>query len=162
MSSVIFQPLLHDPLGWKSSKSTYTDHFKWKKYRSASKDKKLSSYGQGNRKQTEKQPEAVLHALPTVNHEQETIKPIVLANKNENSRGRTVTYRSASAKTSTEHPPVYIVEYKQRPVSGNEVSEANISSRTAMFILFLSLFPGCHLFVCFRWCGTTRSNGSWR
>ena len=124
MSSVIFQPLLHDPLGWKSSKSTYTDHYKWKKYRSASKDKKLSSYSQGHRQQAAKQPVAVLHTLPTVNHEQETIKPIVFVNKNEENRGRTVTYRSASAKTPTEQAPVYIVEQRQRPVSASEVSEA--------------------------------------
>lgn len=46
MSSVIFQPLLHDPLGWKPTGTTYGEHFQWRKVRINRKDKIVSPYGQ--------------------------------------------------------------------------------------------------------------------
>ena len=106
MSSLIFRPLLHDPLGWKSNKSTYADHYKWKKYRSGSKEKKRFS-----------RPSAAVP--PTTATPVTTIQPIVLTNKTEENRARTSALRSASAKTPATEP---IIEEKIRPASVREVS----------------------------------------
>lgn len=121
MSSVIFQPLLHDPLGWKQSKSTYTDAYKWKHYRTSGKDKRISTYGQKYQKELKKQQ--LNNSLPlTTNDEQ-----IILIKKNEESRGVTpLSYRSTpSLKTpptlASDQPPPFIVEYKQRSASTNRV-----------------------------------------
>jgi hypothetical protein len=127
MSSVIFQPLLHDPLGWKSSNSTYNDHFQWTKYRSNNKDKKLSTYGQQYQRQQQKQKlQQTNICLPLVTNEEETIQRVSLVNKNDDKRASSVSHRSSPLKTppmtAVEEPPVLIAEYKQRPVSTNRVS----------------------------------------
>ena len=57
MSSVIFQPLLHDPLGWKASNTTYTDHYQWRKQRLTRKDKIVSPYGQKFQRELQRQKE---------------------------------------------------------------------------------------------------------
>ena len=122
MSSVIFQPLLHDPLGWKSSKSTYTDHYKWKKYRSASKEKKnFSTYGQQRYQRDAPRPSTTPNKQTATRDE-----PIIVTNQNEENRGRTSAFRSASAKTlvvTEQTPMVTHVEEKIRPVSASEVNE---------------------------------------
>lgn len=121
MSSVIFQPLLHDPLGWKSSNSTYTDHYKWRKYRSTSKDKKISSYGQQYQKQLQKlqqqqQQQQANQYLPITTNGEQTINHVIVVKKNEDNQERPVSYRYSPSKT-----PIYIVEYDQRPTSANRV-----------------------------------------
>ena len=121
MSSVIFQPLLHDPLGWKSSNSTYTDHYKWRKYRATSKDRKVSTYGQQFQKQLQKQQPSV------ASNQEQTIKSVDLVNKNDDNQGRPISYRYSALKTPPEQPPVYIVEYKQRPSSTRAVSLLEIN-----------------------------------
>lgn len=133
MSSVIFQPLLHDPLGWKSTKSTYADHYKWKKYRSASKDKKkLTKYSQHQNHHAV--PTTAATPITTITSTEQTIKPIVLTNKTEENRGRTSALRSASAKTPvTEH-----IEEKIRPVSVHEVSAFYLSTSDLIHILCIS------------------------
>lgn len=57
MSSVIFQPLLHDPLGWKASNTTYADHYQWRKQRLTRKDKIVSPYGQKFQRELQRQKE---------------------------------------------------------------------------------------------------------
>jgi hypothetical protein len=121
MSSVIFQPLLHDPLGWKSSNSTYNDHYKWKKYRSTSKDKKISTYGQQYQRQLQKQ-----QCLPLTTNGEQTINRVIVVKNNEENQERPISYRYSPSKT-----PVYIVEYKQRPMSADAV--------TNFFFLFLKI-----------------------
>jgi hypothetical protein len=124
MSSVIFQPLLHDPLGWKSSNSTYADTFTWKKYRKTNKDKKFSAYGQQYQKQLQKQQ--TNNSLPPTANDEQTIQRVILVKKNEENRGPTpASCRYSPSKTPTaviEEPPVLIVDYKQRPASTNRVS----------------------------------------
>ena len=69
MSSVIFQPLLHDPLGWKASNTTYTDHYQWKKQRLTRKDKIVSPYGQKFQRQLQRQkdqPTLVQRSTPSL------------------------------------------------------------------------------------------------
>lgn len=116
MSSVIFQPLLHDPLGWKPSRSTYVDHYKWRKYRATSKDKKISAYGQQSQRKLQKQhPNS---NLPVTTNNEQIGNRIVLVKKDEDQQVPTTPtpYRYSPAKT-----PVYIVEPKPRAVSANEV-----------------------------------------
>jgi hypothetical protein len=83
MSSVIFQPLLHDSLGWKTSNSTYADSYKWKKDRSSNKDKRISTYGQQYQKELQKQQklQQTNASLPPVTNEGQTIQRIVLVKK---------------------------------------------------------------------------------
>lgn len=115
MSSVIFQPLLHDPLGWKSTKSTYADHYKWKKYRSTSKDKKRFVNHSQNQKSVAV-PTTTATPITTILPTEQTVKPIDLKSKTEENRGRTSALRSVSAKTPvTEH-----TEEKIRPASVHE------------------------------------------
>ncbi|CAF1127005.1 unnamed protein product [Rotaria sp. Silwood1] len=117
MSSVIFQPLLHDPLGWKPSNSTYTDHYKWRKYRSTSKDKKVSTYGQKYQRQLQKQQKQT-------NQEEQTNNSVILVKKTEDNQERPNSNRSTSTKT-----PTIIVEYKQRPTTANE--DTNCQSKVS-------------------------------
>lgn len=114
MSSVIFQPLLHDPLGWKPSRSTYVDHYKWRKYRATSKDKKTSIYGQQYQRKLQKQQQANVN-LAT---DEQNVNRIVLVKKDEDQQVPSTPspYRYSPAKT-----PVHIVEPKRRPISANEV-----------------------------------------
>jgi len=116
MSSVIFQPLLHDPLGWKPSNSTYVDHYKWRKYRATSKDKKMSTYGQKYQRELQKQQANQL--LPLTSNGEQIINHVIVVNKNEDQQElqTPISYRYSPSKT-----PVYIVEYKQRPVSADGV-----------------------------------------
>jgi hypothetical protein len=128
MSSVIFQPLLHDSLGWKTSNSTYADSYKWKKDRSSNKDKRISTYGQQYQKELQKQQklQQTNASLPPVTNEGQTIQRIVLVKKNDDQRRSTSSsHRYSPSKTPpavTEEPPAFIVEYKQRPASINRVS----------------------------------------
>ncbi|CAF2383885.1 unnamed protein product [Rotaria sp. Silwood2] len=138
MSSVIFQPLLHDPLGWKSSPTTYADTFKWRKYRSTSKDKKISTYGQQYQKQLRKQQEQqklqqTNTCLSSTTNEEQIIQWPTPTKKNEENRGVTpVSYRCSSSKTAPaiidEHS-VPVVENKQRSASTNR--EATCGSRAS-------------------------------
>jgi len=115
MSSMIFQPLLHDPLGWKPSKSTYVDHYKWRKYRATSKDKKISTYSQQYQRNEQKKQQQQQQQLPLklIPDEQDRV---ILVKKRENQSAPT--YRFSPSKT-----PVLIVEcqQRQRPISANEV-----------------------------------------
>ncbi len=128
MSSVIFQPLLHDPLGWKASNTTYTDTFIWKKPRLTSKDKRISAYGQQYQRQMQKQQklQQTKNSLPPTTNEEQTIQRVILVNKNEedrrptpSSRGRTP---SKTPSVVSEEPPAILIEYKQRSASTNKVS----------------------------------------
>lgn len=124
MSSMIFQPLLHDPLGWKSNKSTYADHYKWKKYRSGTKEKKrYSDYSQTSHRA----PPTTATATTIIPSEQ-TIKPIVLLNKTEENRGRT----SVTNKT----PPL-----DQTPV--NKGNEEKVRAASVHQVSPLRLVPLC-------------------
>ncbi len=116
---MIFQPLLHDPLGWKPSKSTYVDHYKWRKYRTTSKDRKVSTYGQQYQRQLQKQQ--ANQTLPLTANGEQNVSRVILVNKNEDqpqTPPTPISYRYSPSKT-----PVYIVEYKQRPASANEVKD---------------------------------------
>jgi hypothetical protein len=115
MSSVIFQPLLYDPLGWKSSKSSYTDHYKWRQYGSISKDKFMSTYGQRFHRQLRKQ-KAANQSLPLTTNEEQPPNRIIVLRKYDDDREPPISYRYLPTKT-----PVYIVEHKQRPASTNVV-----------------------------------------
>ena len=120
---MIFQPLLHDPLGWKPSNSTYVDHYKWKKYRATIKDKKISTYGQQYQRQLQKKQ--LSQSLPLTTNSEQPISRVIVVKKNEDQQPPTptpISYRYTPSKT-----PVYIVEYKQRPVS------AAIEVREGMF-----------------------------
>lgn len=127
MSSVIFQPLLHDPLGWKQSNTTYVDTYKWKNYRSSSKDKRISAYGQQYQRQLQKQQKLQqINCLPTATNEEQTSQQVFLMKKNEENRGTTASStRSSLSKTppvlASDQPPAFIVEYKQRSASTNRV-----------------------------------------
>ncbi len=114
MSSMIFQPLLYDPLGWKPSNSTYVDHYKWRKYRTTSKDKKISTYGQQYQRKLQKQQ--INQCLPLTKNGEQTINPVVVVKKNEDQQELPISYRFTPSKT-----PVYIVEYNQRPATANGV-----------------------------------------
>jgi hypothetical protein len=123
MSSVIFQPLLHDSLGWKSSNSTYNDHYKWKKYRSKSKDKKVSTYSQQYIRQLQKQ-----QSLPLTTNGEQTINRVIVVKKNEDNQERPNSYGYSPSKS-----PVYIVEYKQRPASANAVNKFILKKNNFIF-----------------------------
>ena len=129
MSSIIFQPLLHDPLGWKQSKSTYADTYVWKTIR-ANKNAKLSKYGQKHQKETKKQEK-----LEEINR-QETISQIISKNKSP-----TPVLPRSPVKT----PPAVVeqlmtlpVEYKQRTPSVNRVSFIVDKSLILFVLLFVS------------------------
>lgn len=140
MSSLIFQPLLHDPLGWKPSKSTYVDHYRWKKYRTTSKDKKLSTYGQQLQRQLPKQQ--ATQYLPLTSNGEQPINPVIVVNKNEDhqqpppSPSEPISYRYSLSKT-----PVYIAEYNQRPVSADEVRKIFILLKNPLLFFIGRIKP---------------------
>lgn len=117
MSSVIFQPLLHDPLGWKPCNSTYADHYKWRKYRTTSKDRKISSYGQQYQRKLHKQQQKLLNqSLPVTLHEKQANNTVIVVEKAEDNQERPGSQRSSATKT-----PVVVVEHKERPTTSYEV-----------------------------------------
>lgn len=119
MSSLIFQPLLHDPLGWKPNRSTYVDHYKWRKYRATSKDKKVSAYGQQYQRKLQKQQQQLVNqSLPLTTNTEQIVNRVILVKKDEDLQvpSTPAPYRYSPSKT-----PVYIVEHKPRPTSANEV-----------------------------------------
>ena len=126
MSSVIFQPLLHDPLGWKSSNTTYADTFTWKNYRPTNKDKRVSKYGQRYQKQIKHQQQQTNVCLSLGTNEEQIIRPVVVGKKiGENRDPTPVSFRSSPSKTPTTPPPVVneesLLTPKQRPASINRV-----------------------------------------
>ncbi|CAF1227139.1 unnamed protein product [Rotaria sordida] len=122
MSSIIFQPLLHDPIGWKPSNSTYTDHYKWRKYRSRSKDKKISTYGQKYQRQLQKQQ--IKQCLLVPSNEEKINNSVIVVKKSEDNQERPSSHRSTSSKS-----PVIIVEYRQRPATAYE--DTNCQSKAS-------------------------------
>jgi hypothetical protein len=128
MSSVIFQPLLHDPLGWKSSNSTYADTFTWKTNRSSNKDKRISTYGQQYQRKLRRQKilKQTNNGLPSATNEEQTIQRIILVEKNKKNQGPTpVSDGYSQSKTPPaviEEPPAVTIEDKQRSTSTNRVS----------------------------------------
>lgn len=108
---MVFQPLLHDPLGWKPSKSTYVDHYKWKKYRTTSKDRKISTYGQQHQRELQRQTSAL-----KATEDEQPIERVIFVKKGENRS--TTPYRFSASKT-----PVIIVDCQKRPVLANEVRD---------------------------------------
>ncbi|CAF2139808.1 unnamed protein product [Rotaria magnacalcarata] len=144
MSSVIFQPLLHDPLGWKPSNSTYTDHYKWRKYRTTSKDRKISNYGQQYQRQIQKQQQQLQKqlnkSLPEVSSEEQTNNSVIVVKNFEDNQERCVSHRSSPTKT-----PVVTVEYKQRQTTANEdvncQSKASLRSTPALPIIEEKIRP---------------------
>lgn len=119
MSSLIFQPLLHDPLGWKPNRSTYVDHYKWRKYRATSKDKKISAYGQQYQRKLQKQQQQQLanQSLPLTTNNEQSVNRVILVKQDEDQQvaSTPAPYRYSPSKT-----PVYIVEHKPRSASENE------------------------------------------
>lgn len=119
MSSVIFQPLLHDALGWKASNSTYTDMYTWKMERPHNKEKKISPYGQQYQRQMRKQQKlqeknaSLPSVLSAVTSEEQTIQPLVLVKDNRSAMS--ASHRSSPSKT----PPLVHEEPStiQRPAS---------------------------------------------
>jgi len=153
MSSVIFQPLLHDSLGWKQSNSTYADAFNWKTYRSAGKDKRISKYGQQYQRQLQKQQklQQINNCLPSATNEEQTIQRLLLVKKNEENRGPTPgSDRSSPSKTPpavTKEFPVVILESKERSASINRVSLFTIEiiiNKTIIFFRKPSMVQELH------------------
>ena len=131
MSSVIFQPLLHDPLGWKTSTTTYADTFTWKKYRATLKDKQISTYGQKYHRQLEKQKQRhklpqTDGCLPPATNDEQLAQRVNSAKQNDENRGPPpVSYRYSTLKppsVAADETSVSTVENKQRPVSTNRVT----------------------------------------
>ena len=132
MSSVIFQPLLHDPLGWKSSNSTYTDHYQWKKKRLTRKDKILSTYGQQYQRQVQRQKEnqqqlqRVTLARPVATNDEQTIQRVASVKKSDDRQEFAKSHRPASSRSVpllSEEPSSSVVLLKQRPSSTMRVSD---------------------------------------
>jgi hypothetical protein len=131
MSSVIFQPLLHDPLGWKAANTTYTDTFKWRNYAPINKEKKLSPYGQEYLRQMRKQQQKMnfqptnAYLLQPANEEQ-TAPRMILVKKNEENRevpsGSYQFSRSKTLPVVVEDHAVPVAEHKKRPASTYKVS----------------------------------------
>lgn len=119
MSSVIFQPLLHDPLGWKAPNSTYSDVYTWKMERPNHKEKKISPYGQQYQREMRKQQKlqeknaSLPSVLSAVMSEEQTIQPLVLVKDNRSIKS--ASHRSSPSKT----PPIVSEEPSaiQRPPS---------------------------------------------
>lgn len=124
MSSVIFQPLLHDPLGWKSLNSTYADTFTWKNYRPSNKDKRISKYGQQYHRQLKKQQQQQQKTnvcSPLGENEEQTIRPLIVRKKIEQNRGLTpASLRSSPSKTPSVLNEESLIS-KQRAASINRV-----------------------------------------
>jgi hypothetical protein len=139
MASVILQPMLHDPLGWKPSKSTYIDHYRWRNYRSKSKDQKSSIYGQRYQREMSKKSPIVYSTMWRTNNDL-TVQPLMIMNRTQDYRGQPVTYRASSANSLTQRPPVYIVEQQreQRPASAHQVSRHSRSDNVTCFSHFIS------------------------
>lgn len=133
MSSIIFQPLLHDPLGWKASNSTYTDTFTWKMERPSNKSKLNSPYGQQYQREIRKQQKLKQKnaSSPSIAFsEEQTIEPLSLVKPN-----RVV--KSASCRSS---PPIVNEEPStiQRPPSINRVrSLLSIDISSSFFSSFV-------------------------
>ena len=127
MSSVIFQPLLHDPLGWKPSNSTYADHYKWRKCRSTSTDKKSSIYAQQYqrrlRKQQYQQQKQANQCVPVTLNGEQKINTAIFLKKAEDNQEQLVSRRSSPSKT-----PVYVIEDKQQLATADEVTKFFISN----------------------------------
>lgn len=122
MSSIIFQPLLHDPLGWKQSNSTYADTYVWKALQ-ANKNIKLSKYGQQHQKEMKK-----MQKLQEINR-QEAISQIISKNKSPS---------PVLPRSPVKTPPAVVeqsmtlpVEYKQRTPS-SLIRENACGSRTSL------------------------------
>lgn len=142
---MIFQPLLHDPLGWKPSKSTYVDHYKWKKYRTTSKDRKISTYGQQYQRQLQKQQ--ANKSLPLTTNGEQTISRVILVKKPEDQQDEQQQQQPISYRFSPSKTPVYIVEYKKRPVSANAVRETKKKKEFSIRFLKNHLsFKGCNFY----------------
>jgi hypothetical protein len=124
MSSVIFQPLLHDPLGWKSLNSTYADTFTWKNYQPSNKDKRISKYGQQYHRQLKKQQQQQQKTnvcSPLGENEEQTIRPLIVRKKIEQNRGLTpASVRSSPSKTPSVLNEESLIS-KQRAASINRV-----------------------------------------
>ncbi|UJR09441.1 hypothetical protein I4U23_013681 [Adineta vaga] len=115
MPSEIFQPLIHDPLGWKQSKTSYTDHYKWRKNGSTNKDKLISAYSQRYQRQLRKQKTTNQRGPLVTSAEQPFNRVIVLRKCGDNQEQQPpLTYRYLPTKT-----PVFIVEQKPRPATAN-------------------------------------------
>ena len=132
MSSVIFQPLLHDPLGWKASNSTYTDIYTWKMERPNNKEKKISPYGQQYQRQMRKQQKnaSLPSVLSAVTSEEQTIQPLVLVKDNRSIMS--ASHRSSPSKT----PPIVHEEPStiQRPASIIRVRSFSLSYIAFFFL----------------------------
>ncbi|CAF1484672.1 unnamed protein product [Adineta ricciae] len=112
MPSELFQPLLHDPLGWKQSTTSYTDHYKWRKLNSKNKDKLISAYSQRYQRQLRKQ-KTNNQRQPLKANEEQPINRVIVLNKCRDNQ-QSATYRYLPTKT-----PVYVVEQKPRPATAN-------------------------------------------
>jgi hypothetical protein len=125
MSSVIFQPLLYDPLGWKPSNTTYTDTFKWRNYAPINKEKKLSPYGQEYLRQIRKQQQKTVYLLQPANEEQSAPRMILVKKNEENREVPSGSYQFTRSKTLpvvVEDHTVPVAEHKKRPASTYKVS----------------------------------------
>ncbi|UJR36726.1 hypothetical protein I4U23_029442 [Adineta vaga] len=125
MSSALFQPLLHDPLGWKQSTTTYNDTFKSRTYgTSSNKEKKLSPYGQEYQKQVRKQQQhmKVFRTNPyftqSISDEQPTPRIIFLKKNNEEYREQPpASYQLTRSKTLPvvcEESPTFAADCKKQ------------------------------------------------
>lgn len=117
MPSEIFQPLLHDPLGWKQSKTSYTDHYKWRKYGTASKDKLQSTYSQRYNRQARKQ-RTNNQRVPLVADAEQPISRVIVLRNREDDRQAPATYRYLPTKM-----PVFVVDRQARPASASAAVE---------------------------------------
>lgn len=120
---MIFQPLLHDPLGWKSTNTTYNDTFKSRNYGSVNKEKKPSPYGQEYQRQMRKRQRQI--KFQSTNEEEPTPRVILLKKCEENREVPSGSYQLSRSKTlpvTVEDPPALMAEYKNRPTSTYKVS----------------------------------------
>ncbi|CAF1337479.1 unnamed protein product [Adineta steineri] len=132
MSSILFQPLLHDPLGWKQSNTTYNDTFKSRSYAgpSNSTEKKLSPYGQQYQRLMRKQQEQMklyrsnpyFEDSSYEEEEQQLPTPrVILWKKNEEfQEAPSAVYqlsRSNTMPVASDDLSGYVVEWKKQPGS---------------------------------------------
>ncbi|CAF1325926.1 unnamed protein product [Adineta ricciae] len=121
MSSALFQPLLHDPLGWKPPTTTYSDTFKNRTYGTSSNtQKKLSPYGQEYQKQLRKQQQQMKlfrknpYFVQSFSDEQSTPRIIFLEKNNEEYREQPpAAYQLTRSKTLpafSEEKPTFAAE----------------------------------------------------
>ena len=111
MSSVVFQPLLHDPFGWKRPNTTYKDHFKRVQDLYAAKNKIISPYSQLSQRRL---------AKATADQSAVDLTRSAGRTEDEPRTARDALFKSASI--AIDEPPVAMLSYRQRTPTSHRVS----------------------------------------